>query len=634
MTNVEQQQELVRQNSSPDGIYERFDPRLVHTMALHHFHRYFCVLELCRGKRVLDIACGTGYGTALIAGVASRVVGVDIDNATIEACRAAYSGNNIFFREGGVELIPADDGEFDVVVSFETIEHVGESAQEKFFQEIQRVLKPGGLLVMSSPIRNDATKNQFHIHELTETEFHKALNAKFQNVCYFRQKIVLGSLIQQSASGAAAVFGIIAQDGCPIVPGIPKIESKYMIALASNVELPVVGTSITIDVTGKIFDAAIRTFVLRSLNPVRAQLTEQRRIATRAREAQSALSKEFADYRTGVEAELAERKRIITRLGEAQSALSKEFADYRAASEAETVENKRLIEQQRKAYSALSQEFADYRAALEAETAENQRLIKQQEEAQSALSKEFADYRTGVEAELAERKRIITRQGEAQSALSKEFADYRAASEAETAENQRLIKQQEKAYSALSKEFARYRAASEAETAENQRVIAQQEVDVQKLKQSLECERLEGQRLQYRNIQLRENVNDILSQPVWTMGFRAVKECFRWTLLSRPSAMVHLIRDILLIAPSGHFSQEYYLEKNPDIAESGVSPLFHFCNYGWKEGRNPSIRFDVRYYLNNNPDVRKSRRNPLTHYILRGRKEGRSALPLDAEETQ
>ena len=538
MTNVEQQQELVRQNSSPDGIYERFDPRLVHTMALHHFHRYFCVLELCRGKRVLDIACGTGYGTALIAEVASRVVGVDIDNATIEACRAAYSGNNIFFREGGVELIPADDGEFDVVVSFETIEHVGESAQEKFFQEIQRVLKPGGLLVMSSPIRNDATKNQFHIHELTETEFHKALNAKFQNVCYFRQKIVLGSLIQQSASGAAAVFGIIAQDGCPIVPGIPKIESKYMIALASNVELPVVGTSITIDVTGKIFDAAIRTFVLRSLNPVRAQLTEQRRIATRAREAQS------------------------------------------------------------------------------------------------ALSKEFADYRTGVEAELAERKRIITRQGEAQSALSKEFADYRAASEAETAENQRLIKQQEKAYSALSKEFARYRAASEAETAENQRVIAQQEVDVQKLKQSLECERLEGQRLQYRNIQLRENVNDILSQPVWTMGFRAVKECFRWTLLSRPSAMVHLIRDILLIAPSGHFSQEYYLEKNPDIAESGVSPLFHFCNYGWKEGRNPSIRFDVRYYLNNNPDVRKSRRNPLTHYILRGRKEGRSALPLDAEETQ
>ena len=138
MTNVEQQQELVRQNSSPDGIYERFDPRLVHTMALHHFHRYFCVLELCRGKRVLDIACGTGYGTALIAEVASRVVGVDIDNATIEACRAAYSGNNIFFREGGVELIPADDGEFDVVVSFETIEHVGESAQEKFFQEIQR----------------------------------------------------------------------------------------------------------------------------------------------------------------------------------------------------------------------------------------------------------------------------------------------------------------------------------------------------------------------------------------------------------------------------------------------------------------------------------------------------------------
>ena len=138
MMDVELQQDLLREEGSSDGIYERFDPRLVHTMALHHFHRYFCVVELCRGKRVLDIACGTGYGTALIAEAASSVVGVDIDRETIEACRAAYSGGNIVFREGVVEQIPAGDAEFEVVVSFETIEHVDESAQEKFFQEIHR----------------------------------------------------------------------------------------------------------------------------------------------------------------------------------------------------------------------------------------------------------------------------------------------------------------------------------------------------------------------------------------------------------------------------------------------------------------------------------------------------------------
>ena len=503
MTDGKQQTNILGQDNSSHGIYERFDPGLVHTMALHHFHRYFCARELCRGKQVLDIACGTGYGTALIAETAARVVGVDIDHETIEGCRAAHSGSNILYREGRVEQIPAEDAEFEVVVSFETIEHVNEAAQKKFFQEIQRVLKPGGLLIMSSPIRNDATKNQFHIHELTAEEFLEALNANFRHVRSFKQKIVLGSLIQQSASDSAVLYGIVAKEGEPIRPGAPEIESKYMIALASNQELPAVEASVTIDVTGKIFDAAIRTFVLRSVKPVQTQLTEQRRIATRLREAQTALTKEFAAYRSGTEAELAERTR----------------------------------------------------------------LLDQERTASGALAEEFAAYRSGAEKELAERTRLLERQRE----------------------------------------------------------------ELQQKDRQMEEERSLNRNLRLRNQQLQENVRDILSQPVWPMVSQAVKECCRG-ILFRPVRSVQLIRDLLLIASSGYFSQEYYLETNPDVASSGSSPLFHFCDCGWREGRAPSIRFDVKYYLDNNPDVRLSGRNPLVHYILWGRKEGRGALPMDTEE--
>ena len=599
MTDGKQQTNILGQDNSSHGIYERFDPGLVHSMALHHFHRYFCARELCRGKQVLDIACGTGYGTALIAETAARVVGVDIDHETIEGCRAAHSGSNILYREGRVEQIPAEDAEFEVVVSFETIEHVNEAAQKKFFQEIQRVLKPDGLLIMSSPIRNDATKNQFHIHELTAEEFLEALNTNFRHVRSFKQKIVLGSLIQQSASDSAVLYGIVAKEGEPIRPGAPEIESKYMIALASNQELPAVEASVTIDVTGKIFDAAIRTFVLRSVKPVQTQLTEQRRIATRLREAQTALTKEFAAYRSGTEAELAERTRLLDQERTASGVLAEEFAAYRSGAEAERVEQVRLLDQERAASGALAEEFAAYRSGAEAERAEHVRLLDQERAASGALAEEFAAYRSGAEADLAERTRLLDQERAASGALAEEFAAYRSGAEKELAERTRLLERQRE--------------------------------ELQQKDRQMEEERSLNRNLRLRNQQLQENVRDILSQPVWPMVSQAVKECCRG-ILFRPVRSVQLIRDLLLIASSGYFSQEYYLETNPDVASSGSSSLFHFCDCGWREGRAPSIRFDVKYYLDNNPDVRLSGRNPLVHYILWGRKEGRGALPMDTEE--
>jgi len=71
------------------------------------------------------------------------------------------------------------------------------------------------------------------------------------------------------------------------------------------------------------------------------------------------------------------------------------------------------------------------------------------------------------------------------------------------------------------------------------------------------------------------------------------------------------------------FDANYYLNNNPDVAKSGMDPLLHFIQFGWKENRNPDAQFDVAYYLETYPDVRISEINPLIHYIEYGKIEGR-----------
>lgn len=77
------------------------------------------------------------------------------------------------------------------------------------------------------------------------------------------------------------------------------------------------------------------------------------------------------------------------------------------------------------------------------------------------------------------------------------------------------------------------------------------------------------------------------------------------------------------VAISEYFDTKYYLRQNSDVRESGVNPLKHFVNYGWKEGRNPNHYFSLQYYLENNPDVLAAGINPFWHYVVAGHEEGR-----------
>jgi len=151
-----------------------------------HVYRYGFATRFVKGKRVLDIACGEGYGAAALqkAG-AANVTGVDIAE---EVCLHARRRYGLDARVGSGEHIPLAGEAVDVVVSFETIEHVPDP--HRFLDECVRVLAPEGRLIISTPNKGVYAangKNPYHCSEMTEDEFATALRARFRRIDFYSQ---------------------------------------------------------------------------------------------------------------------------------------------------------------------------------------------------------------------------------------------------------------------------------------------------------------------------------------------------------------------------------------------------------------------------------------------------------------
>src|SRR5437763_17041184 len=96
---------------------ERFVPGTEGEIAFEHWHRYFFARRFVTGRRVLDVACGEGYGSAFLSEVAPTVIGVDIDQATITHARASYAGrDNLTFLEGSITALPLPAASVDAIV--------------------------------------------------------------------------------------------------------------------------------------------------------------------------------------------------------------------------------------------------------------------------------------------------------------------------------------------------------------------------------------------------------------------------------------------------------------------------------------------------------------------------------------
>jgi SAM-dependent methyltransferase len=155
-----------------------------------HVYRYRFALQFAAGRRVLDIACGMGYGAAaMLRAGAKSVTGVDIDP---DICAYVTRCHGISTQAGSAEKIPLSDASVDVVVSFETIEHVREPAV--FLWECRRVLVPNGVIVISTPNRDVCRRitphNPFHCSELGAAELAALLETSFSPVRYYAQRLL------------------------------------------------------------------------------------------------------------------------------------------------------------------------------------------------------------------------------------------------------------------------------------------------------------------------------------------------------------------------------------------------------------------------------------------------------------
>lgn len=160
-----------------------------------HLRRYKFSVELVKDKVVLDVASGCGYGSYLLAveGKAKKVFGLDISDDAVRYSNYRYSHENIERVVGDATEYKFTD-EYDVITSFETVEHIAD--YEKYLHNIEQVLSKNGVLIISTPIVQLTTKEPYNPHHVIEwnyADFHKLMSKYFTVKEVYFQDIVLST---------------------------------------------------------------------------------------------------------------------------------------------------------------------------------------------------------------------------------------------------------------------------------------------------------------------------------------------------------------------------------------------------------------------------------------------------------
>ncbi|MBN1826834.1 MAG: class I SAM-dependent methyltransferase [Candidatus Eisenbacteria bacterium] len=213
---------------------------------LEHVSRYAFAAPLTVGKRVLDAGCGCGYGSYHLARAgAASVLGIDVSEEAIAYCRENHPHDAVAYERRDVLETGLEAGSFDRIVAFEVFEHV--DRPERFLDEMKRLLRPDGALVLSTPNAHtyeaggEGGDNPYHVKEYVPEEMRALLEGRFGRVDWYVQGPASGLSILpvvdpgEKASLSAEMRLIAPPDrsgwGAP-VPVAAKLERcSYMVAL-------------------------------------------------------------------------------------------------------------------------------------------------------------------------------------------------------------------------------------------------------------------------------------------------------------------------------------------------------------------------------------------------------------------
>jgi len=641
---------------------ERFDSNMRGKTAHEHFHRYGLCKEYVNGKIVLDLASGEGYGTAILGENAQSVIGLDLSIESVKASQRKYSRDGkIGFQQGDCRFLPFSPASFDVIVALEIIEHISEQDQVRALSEIARVLKPDGLLIISTPNREIYNRykqpNRFHIREFETGEFSDFLNSRFSYVEILGQTLsiasIIGPLRDTSASNDASYRAYTNAYLGPariatVSAGINVIaEPEYCLAFCSNEPIvhPVGKSSLYQSADDDLW--AEHSKVMAWASNLHNEDEELRALVGNLNSGIDDLHRQNADHVRAI-------SNLNVRLSHAQELVSLRDAEVNRLWEMTNKLND--MEGKLKAADAVQE-----RSRIQAIAGLLGPIVDQQIGASTyeELIEAFAEASTAKARQKVEFENLVTRLQEAETASSRlraQISDARASAAELTA----LLGLKEKDLAAKTADIQ----ALQLKLRENTDKLLGMKADLEIGKRAISelsnvNSRLEDMKKGQGLHELRERIQ----KEIVDAG-RVVRKVLAVDSNNRSSHQRKFsLPDLMLVKRLGLFDAEWYAAQDEHIPVGGA--WAHFKRYGANEGRDPHplfngswfamrypdkatkvppllayIRsndidrlsphplFDVDYYLATNPDVAADGMGPLKHYIKYGQAEGRSPSPL------
>lgn len=236
---------MKQEKNALEDTGERLLPSWKHITVAEHLHRYALAMSLAAGKDVLDIASGEGYGSNLLGKVAKSVTGVDVSLTAVRHAEERYGGGSVRFLQGTATAMPFRDAAFDLVVSFETLEHLLDHAA--MVAELRRVLTDDGLLLISSPDKafhgdREGYVNSYHVNELYEQEFIDLLARSFPYRYPLRQQVLTFSALWPGERTDLPEIYSGSFDGFSSMTRLP--EPSFHVVVAGNQPIPAIKASL------------------------------------------------------------------------------------------------------------------------------------------------------------------------------------------------------------------------------------------------------------------------------------------------------------------------------------------------------------------------------------------------------